>query len=382
MNEPIRVEAKATHPDLEQGQGSGHIEVDDEGLDYTPQSAESALLRLPLEGLALRLGGASNRLILISHPDHPDWQLMSSDTTLVRHPAWDYNDDVKQIRSKLALKHKLRGAGMLTAALLLILSCMGIWAGMDPASRWVAQKLPPEAEASLGEAAYEQILAEKHVIDDPLIMAELDRLAEPLILAIDSDRYTFQFTIIEDESINAFALPGGYMAIHTGLILKAEHAEEVLGVMAHELAHVTEQHSVRVLLKQLGFRIIISTIFGDIAGVADVLVANAPALLQLKFSRDHETEADTVGFHFLERANIDPSGMIGFFKKIKAEQEDQGMAMDGALSILSTHPATDDRIENLELLIETESHGGPYKYMDLNFRSFQDMLRAQLESPE
>jgi predicted Zn-dependent protease len=382
MNEPIQVEATAAHPELEPGQGAGHIDVDSEGLSYTPRPSNDPLLRLPLEGLELRLGGASKRLIIISHSDHPDWHLSTPDKKLIRHPAWAGHPAVKALRERIEFRYKMRGAGLLAAALLLILSCMGIWAGMDPASRWVAQKIPPETEAALGESAYEQILAEKHVIDDPLVVAELNRLAEPLILAIDSDRYSFKFTIIEDESINAFALPGGYMAIHTGLILKADRAEEVLGVMAHELAHVTEQHSVRVLIKQLGLQLMVSIMFGDMSSAANVLLDNAPALLQLKFSRDHETEADTVGFHFLERANIDPHGMIDFFKKIKAEHEDEGVALDGNLSILSTHPATDDRIGNLEELIENESHGGPYKYMDLNFRSFQDMLRAQLDSPE
>ena len=85
------------------------------------------------------------------------------------------------------------------------------------------------------------------------------------------------------------------MAIHTGLILKAESAEEVLGVMAHEMAHVELQHSMRNLVEMVGLYGIISAVLGDVSGIAAILVNNAPYLMQMKFSRDHEREADAMG---------------------------------------------------------------------------------------
>ena len=133
------------------------------------------------------------------------------------------------------------------------------------------------------------------------------------------------------------------MAIHTGLLLKAESPEEILGVMAHELVHVEMQHSMRNLLEMLGLYVVISAVFGDVSGVAAILVNNAPYLLKMKFSRDHEREADTQGFEYLMKANLDPRGLVGFFGKIQQEQEESSMPnMEGALSILSTHPATDE----------------------------------------
>ena len=411
MNPPSKVDAKASHPHLAVGQGSGQLELTEDEVIYWSTANESkpiesdvedgepdiapaesgndsddepskALVRFPLEGLKIKLGGASNRLVMLTHPESPDWQFMSSNKKWLQHPSWTDHPDVQLINRQLSLKTKIRGFALLTTVALCLLLCMGLWKGVDPASRWIAVQIPPETEAQLGGTVFEQIAAEKNIIDDPLIVEQLDRLAEPLILAIDSDRYEFHFTIIEDESINAFALPGGYMAIHTGLILKADRPEEVLGVMAHELAHVTEQHSMRILIKQIGLRAFLSFFLGDLASVTDILVANAPSLLHLKFSRDHETEADAVGFEYLERANIDPSGMVGFFQKIKEEHEESGMSMEGALSILSTHPATDDRIAHLSDLIENESHGGPYKNLNLNFEEFQRMLQAELDHTE
>ena len=169
------------------------------------------------------------------------------------------------------------------------------------------------------------------------------------------------------------------MAIHTGLLLKANSAEEVLGVMAHELAHVEEQHSMRNLVEMVGLYAILSGLFGDVSGIAAVLVNNAPYLLSMKFSRDHEREADAMGFIYLMKANIDPRGMVNFFETIQKEQaEAEGLDLNGALSILSTHPATQERIDTLNALIKAKAGSGPYRKLDLDFESFQGKLRDAL----
>ena len=170
------------------------------------------------------------------------------------------------------------------------------------------------------------------------------------------------------------------MAIHTGLILKADSPEEVLGVMAHELAHVEEQHSMRNLVEMVGLYALVSTFFGDVSGVAAILVNNAPFLLSMKFSRDHEHEADTVGFEYLMRANIDPRGLVSFFEKIKKESEESNLPdMDDALNVLSTHPATDKRIKSLKLLIQERGRPEHYRKFNLDFSEFQKKLRDHLD---
>ena len=379
----LEVEARVSHPDLPMGRGSGRVEVTEEAFVYRPYSVDGQLLAepmicIPQQDSKIRLGGASNRLIIVTHPDHADWQLLSSDKRMLRHPSWQDHPDIAGVRASFVRKQRFLGGLLIATFVTLGIVCLGLWNSVDPVTQWVADQVPPEAEEELGKQAFDSILAQSHVIDDPAIEAQLEILAEPLITAIDSDRYTFQFVIIEDESVNAFALPGGYMAIHTGLILRAERPEEVLGVMAHELAHVTEQHSLRVLLKHAGMSFLISSVLGTEAG----MVTYGQQLLQLKFSRNHEVEADTVGFYILERARVDPKGMVDFFHTIKEEHESSGSAMDGSLSIVSTHPATDERIENLNHLIKTEAQGPPYRDIDLNFSEFQDMLRAQLATPE
>ena len=234
-------------------------------------------------------------------------------------------------------------------------------------------------EEKIGDAAFTSHTSSLNIIKDEEIVADFKEFYGPLIEAIGSDRYTFEFFILEDSSLNAFALPGGKMAIHTGLILKADSPEEMLGVMAHELAHVQEQHSMRNLVEMVGLYALVSTFFGDVSGVAAILVNNAPFLLSMKFSRDHEHEADAVGFEYLMRANIDPRGLVSFFEKIKKESEESGLPdMDGALNVLSTHPATDKRIKSLKLLIQEKGRSGPYRIFNLDFSEFQKKLRDHL----
>ena len=135
----------------------------------------------------------------------------------------------------------------------------------------------------------------------------------------------------------------------------------------------------RNLVEMVGMYAVVSALFGDVSGIAAILVNNAPFLLQMKFSRDHEREADEKGFEYLTKANIDPRGLIEFFLKIQKEHDESGMPdMDGALSVLTTHPATDERINNLKRLIDGQKNSGSYHKFDLDFKSFQERLRNRL----
>ena len=256
---------------------------------------------------------------------------------------------------------------------------LGLWWAKDPMAAAVAGKIPVEIEQKIGDAAFSSHAPANKLVTEEAILEDFKKLSDPLLEAVESERYTFEFHILEDPTLNAFALPGGKMAIHTGLILKAESAEEVLGVMAHEMAHVELQHSMRNLVEMVGLYGIISAVLGDVSGIAAILVNNAPYLMQMKFSRDHEREADAMGFQYLMKANIDPRGMVAFFEKIQKEHDEAGAPdMDGALSMLSTHPATKERIANLNALIENEAGSGPYRIIDLDFVAFQEKLKALL----
>src|SRR6185295_147454 len=171
--------------------------------------------------------------------------------------------------------------------------------------------------------------------------AEVAKIRSRLLPALTNSGYTFQFHIMQDTNVNAFAIPGGHVVILTGLLERADSAEEVAGVLAHEIAHVTKRHSMRSMMQSAGLVVLIQSIFGDTSGVVAILTQGSQFLIEQRFSRDFEREADDVGWNYLVRANIDPQGMIEFFEKLKKIVAASGMGqMESSLALLNTHPAT------------------------------------------
>jgi beta-barrel assembly-enhancing protease len=148
--------------------------------------------------------------------------------------------------------------------------------------------------------------------------------------------------VLRDATPNAFAIPGGHMALHTGLLEMAKTPEQVAGVIAHEISHVTQRHSLRNMMQSAG----LSMVFGVLLGSPDLasLAGMAEELQALSYSRDMEREADDVGWNYLLKAEINPRGMVEFFELLAKEEGVSG----NMPALLSTHPATAERIANLQ----------------------------------
>jgi beta-barrel assembly-enhancing protease len=155
-------------------------------------------------------------------------------------------------------------------------------------------------------------------------------------------RFRYEFHVAENPAINAFALPGGVVVVHTGLIRAARRPEELAGVLAHEVQHVELRHSLRALIKETGLRGLWAATTGDLGGT--VAGQAALKLTSLRFSRDAEREADAKGFAVLIAQNIDPQGMVDFFGTMKRE------AAASPPAWLSTHPDSDARQESLRAM--------------------------------
>jgi len=205
----------------------------------------------------------------------------------------------------------------------------------------------------------EQILAEVAMSDEVLQDAEvvdyLQSLGNRLAAASDDKLQTFYFFVVKDNSINAFAMPGGVIGVHTSLFLSSNSESELASVLGHEIGHVTQHHLARILAKQK------TDTFKNIAGIAvALLVARTnPELAsgalatssaagiqrQLDYTRAHEREADRVGLSILENAGFDPRGMPAFFTTL---QRGSRFVEGSAPSFLRTHPLTSERISDVE----------------------------------
>jgi predicted Zn-dependent protease len=178
----------------------------------------------------------------------------------------------------------------------------------------------------------------------------------------------FKIYISPDTSINAFALPGGYLVFNKGLLTKAKKWEEVLGVAAHEMAHVTLKHHSRGLVSQLGWVSLLSLFLGDAGAMTQLIMGTAGQLAQLNYSRDFESEADEKGFEYLTKANIDPQGMVDFFKIL----EEQYGSKQSVPQFMSTHPDTKNRIAAIQAKVNaytSKSHVKFSEYESFKFKA-------------
>ena len=381
--------AHAFHESFERGRGTGELSVTPRGFRF--RSGER-VVTIPFERVELSLGGASDRLVFIAHPNYAGWSIYTGDLAVLRDPLL-LNRPELAARLVSMRRGPARNWIVLAALALLVLAApLALLFNMNVLTRAAATQVPPSWEEQLGKTAFGQYQIQAHLIRDGQAGDLLRQLTGSLTDALPDSPYAFRFHIARDARINAFALPGGQIVLHDALVLRADSAEELLGVLAHEISHVTERHGTRNLIASAGIALTVQALLGDAGGLLSTIATAAPFLLSQKYSREFETEADERGRALLARASIDPRGMLRFFEKMKQEEDKvrekiREQAGDGAADalgrlpeFLSTHPATDARIERMRALIA--GHNGPYRDLNPAFRALKERIRAlESESP-
>lgn len=208
-----------------------------------------------------------------------------------------------------------------------------------------------EKEQLLGKQMAREIESQSRIITDPVVTEYVNRIGQQLVRHSDA-RVPFTIKVVDSDEINAFALPGGYFYVNTGLILAAENEAELAGVMAHEIAHVAARHATKNATKsQIWNLVSLPMVFvGGPAGMIVRQVAGiAVPMTFLKFSRDAEKEADLLGLEYQYAAGYDPAALVNFFEKLEVKDKKHGFIAKA----FATHPMNHDRIKRAQQEIET-----------------------------
>lgn len=317
-----------------------------------------------LAALTVRVGGHNNTQIFFENPAAGSSSVYTSDSAVLQDPSLAHLAHLRRKHSHPDKQDKSTHLLIfaLVAVLVVIVGLVVVVVTQkNRAVRAIANRVPVEWEEKLGETTFKQIAAGGEVLHNSEWHPYVASITNRLLPALPNTGYQFKFHIMRDTNINAFAMPGGYVVILTGLLERAARPEQVAGVVAHEIAHVTLKHGIRNIIESAGLMIVVAAVFGDIQGLGGIVVEGSRYLMQQKFSRDFEREADEVGWEYLRKAEIDPRGMIEFFETLREMEQSGGMAMEGGLSLLSTHPATSERIERLRAKWEAEPSKASFK---------------------
>lgn len=217
--------------------------------------------------------------------------------------------------------------------------------GAPAAADWAAARMPESWETELGRGVGARMTAQSDVCSDAAVTEPLQVVLHRVLAAAQpNQQYDFRLTVLRDTTINAFAAPGGFLAVNQGLLAAAKTPEEFAGVLAHEVAHVTRRHTTRTMLRDIPIRFVISTLSGGSGMESATMLAGSIGML--RYRRDFESDADREGLRLLHAAGIDPSGVVSFMRSLEDKRDSEARFAN----YLSSHPRTVDRIAQLEAL--------------------------------
>ncbi|HEY7129295.1 MAG TPA: M48 family metallopeptidase [Nitrospira sp.] len=325
-----------------------HVEVSPAGLTvrFEEDARPLGQLSLPFSAVSVSAGGLDHDQLVVRCGIAPQGQtLYLKDPGLIRAFRSAAPPELtKHLDATASTVRKVRTRKRAVWALVVaVIGGLGltIWFSSDVLVEWAVNRIPVEWEQRLGKSAYQDFLVQQTVLKEGASVQAVQEISQRLIKPMDNNPYTFEISVVKNDVVNAFALPGGYVVVFTGLLEQAKSGEEVAGVLSHEFNHVLERHGLERIVKQLGVVAVLGIILGDQQGLAGVMKQVGAELLSLKFGRAQETEADVKGLQLLHRARIDPTGMVAFFQRMSEQEQ-------GRVEWLSSHPISAARAERLK----------------------------------
>ncbi len=337
--------AEVEHPDLGEARVGGQIVFDGWNLRF---QAETFEVDLPLVRLQIEEAEESNGLIF-TDPHQPGFRVYTAELEILDHQALrrqaNTRNQINAMRSYPELMRRLKLTLIFLGACAFV-ALIG-WFLSGYMVQAIVAKIPPEWEQEVGDSVLQEVRGQMKFVDDSNAVAKLEESLAPLLKQVNRPGLQFQFHIVADQLPNAFALPGGHVIVTSGLLTFFDKPDELAGVVAHEMAHITQKHGFRKLISQAGPAVIFRTFFGNSRGVMAVLAGGSELLVSQSFSQEYELEADAVGWDYLVASGMDPGAYLDGLRKVEGLQ----MSLPGmqpVIGALSSHPGTAKRIRLLE----------------------------------
>jgi len=355
------------------GRKAGNLSVENGRIVFKSELGEISWF---LSDIKFSVGGTGNELIFIKHKTDSGITLYTNNKKILKDP--NIKDSIETYKNLQEVKKHfhLKGIIWVIIGLILLSPFVLLFTYRSQIVNKIASKVPLSVEQKAGDQLFSLLSKNYKIINDTVLNKQFKTILTPLLKVVENRDFKFSFYIINDTTVNAFALPGGKVVVNSGLILKSDNWSEIQGVLAHEISHVTCRHHVRSIINNKGLFFLISVVFGGYSDLISVISGYGSSLESLMYSRRFEYEADNSGFDYLVKANINPEGMIDFFKKLEK------MYSSGENSVfykmISTHPGTADRIKNLEHRIK-DTHKEEYIKENISLKEFQQRLKTNLK---
>ncbi len=246
--------------------------------------------------------------------------------------------------------------------------CLYLW-GIPGFASMVTPLVPVTWEEHLGKLVAEQLAPIDEQCTDPKVIKPLNQLVTQLADAAPNNPYNIKLSVVKHPLVNAFAAPGGYVVVFSGLLELTDRPEQLAGVLAHELQHVYKRHTTRAIVQHASSSVLLAAVAGDFSGAMTYGIEAARTMGMMRYSRNHEQEADQEGLQLLMQAGIDPQGMVEFFTLLQKKYPD----LPKLMKYISSHPNTQTRIDTLQHLIPSSSPPPSPLFPELNWKETRQL---------
>lgn len=374
MIEESRFEGGVFSDELKNGRAAASIELTASGLEAVTSTGERFFIRW--RDCSLDIGGASGRMVFCRTADRKT-TIYCEDrrfpAALELESGTELADQLVKVRSRRRQESLQWRMWMVVGLAATAIGLVGGYFGLMALARASVTALPISVDQKIGELALDAMEPEGTPVKDKVIVDAVKAMVARLEPHSELRELTFDVRILDSPEVNALCLPGGKIVVFTGLLRKAKSAEQVAGVLSHEMAHAIKRHGLQQVTHSLGIVAAFELMIGDVGGLIALAVELGKNAALTSYSREYEAEADITGVRMLHAAGLDPLALAGFFEMLR----DEGKDIPDAIAWLSTHPQHEIRIQTIRSEL---ANLGPQEYRPLEID--WDEVQKHLEQLE